>query len=80
MINLRITGYNRIFGPPTGMDDAECTRLHVRVDQDGVCNSAWEPTPADLAALNAGGRIILAVYKCQPPVMLYVEPREEQVA
>lgn len=34
--------------------------------------SAWEPTPAELAALNAGGKVYLRVVGTEhPPVMVY---------
>jgi hypothetical protein len=37
-------------------------------------SSAWEPTPAELAILKAGGHVVLTVFGGQPPVMLTVEP------
>jgi hypothetical protein len=42
--------------------------------------SAWEPTPEELAHLNAGGSVILRVLGGQPPVALYVEPPAEESA
>lgn len=40
-----------------------------------VMLTAWEPTPADLVALNAGGTVYLWVLgTAHPPVMLTVEP------
>jgi hypothetical protein len=52
---------------------APCGRLHVRVLPGKVCESAWEPTPDELAALHAGGSVILSVVGGQPPVMLSVQ-------
>ena len=37
------------------------------------CQSAWEPTPRELAILNAGGSVILSIIGGQPPVMLGAE-------
>ena len=72
-------------GAPEGWAEqgCECARLWVRkIEENGlsVVESAWEPTPAELAALNAGGSIILGVVGGQPPVMLSVEapPAEDQ--
>lgn len=53
-------------------EDGSCAALAVRVD-GGVYASAWEPTPAEMALLNAGGRVVLRVLGGQPPVMLTVE-------
>ena len=83
MIPRRIAGATHHLGAPQGWDEATqgpCKRLHVRVSPEGVCESAWEPTPAELAALNGGGSIILGVVGGQPPVMLSVEapPAEDQ--
>lgn len=81
MIPRRIFGANRLFGPPRDWDEQQsgpCTRLHVRINPDaGTCASAWEPTPEELAALNAGGSIVLTIHGGQPPVSLHVETPEE---
>lgn len=50
--------------------------LHVR-EIDGAFASAWEPTPDELAILNAGGSVVLWVMGGQPPVMLTAEPSIE---
>ena len=76
MIPRHITGATLRFCAPAGWDEATqgpCGRLDVRVQPGNVCESAWEPTPAELAALNAGASVILSVVGGQPPVMLYVE-------
>lgn len=82
MIAKRIAGWNAAPGAPQGWNperDGECGALPVRatVNADGtvaMCESAWEPTPAELAALNAGGQVVLRVIGWQVPVALYVEP------
>lgn len=77
MIPARIDGATHHLGrPPELPDDVPCTRLWVRMVEDApgvwVCESAWEPTPAELAALLAGGKVILRVLGSQPPVVLHV--------
>lgn len=80
MIPLRISGATRYLGAPKGWEperNGNCSHLAVREVQSSgllVCESAWEPTPNELAALNAGGRVVLRVVGGQPPVALYVEP------
>lgn len=86
MIPKRIAGHNAYPGAPQGWNpevDGECGHLAVRVtksggDQIAYCESAWEPTPAELAMLNAGGQIILRVVGWQVPVALYVEPLAQE--
>jgi hypothetical protein len=41
---------------------------------DGSFVSRWEPSPAELAMLNAGGSVELWVLGHQPPVMLQAVP------
>lgn len=76
MIPKRISGANRYMGAPKGWEpekDGNCIHLAVRVE-DNIYQSAWEPSPDELAMLNAGGSIVLSVVGGQPPVMLSVEP------
>lgn len=76
MIPMRIAGATAYLGAPKGWkpdDDGKCVHLAVR-QVGNVFESAWEPTPAELALLNAGGSIVLRVVGGQPPVMLVVEP------
>lgn len=79
MISRRIQGANQQLGAPKDWrkDDPTITALHVRVTQltetVQVYASAWEPTPAELAALNRGGSIILNIVGGQPPISLHVE-------
>lgn len=87
MIPKRIAGANAYPGAPAGWNpkkDGECGHLAVRVtrrgDQIAYCESAWEPTPVELAALNAGGSVVLRVVGWQVPVALYVEPAPVEAA
>ncbi len=76
MIPRRIAGATHDFAPPRDWDEAKqgkCVHLWVRRMPWGDCESAWEPTPEELALLNAGASIVLRVYGGQPPVWLYVD-------
>ena len=76
MIPRRITGATHYLGSPKGWQpetDGHCAHLAVRVDGD-VWQSAWEPTPDELAILNAGGSVVISIKGGQPPVMLHAEP------
>lgn len=78
MIAKRIADFTHFLGAPAGWkpENGSCVGLAVR--QEGpVWVSAWEPTPAELALLNAGGSVILSVYGGQPPVSLTVEEAAE---
>lgn len=78
MIPKIIAGATTWFGKPKDWDeqrDGKCAQLGVRVTQDGLHESAWEPTAAELAVLNAGGYVVLSVLGHQPPVRLSVKPR-----
>jgi hypothetical protein len=73
---MRIAGATHYLGAPEGWQpdrDGECAHLAVRV-AGNVWESAWEPTPDELAMLNAGGSVLLSVVGGQPPVMLGVQP------
>jgi hypothetical protein len=78
VIPKRIAGATRLYGAPRGWNpetDGDCGGLWVRETQPGrfiESESAWEPTPEELAILNAGGSVILRVVGAQPPVMIYV--------
>lgn len=71
MIPLRIEGANVCVKAPPGMSN--CRDLHIR-NEGGVCVSAWEPTPDELAMLNAGGSVRLWIVGGQLPVALTVQP------
>lgn len=66
MIPLRIDGADVIMrGNSPDVRDLHIKRI------DGCLVSRWEPTPKELAALNAGGSIELWIMGSQqPPVML----------
>jgi hypothetical protein len=79
MIPARIEGCTRALGAPLGWipeTDGHCGTLPIRdemQDDMPVMLSAWEPTPAELDALNAGAKVMLRVVgNGHPPVMLYV--------
>lgn len=79
MIVARIRGATAVLGTPKEWDKdrhGNCTSFPVRI-ADGVCQSAWEPTPEELRMLNAGGFVVLSVVGGRlPPVMLTVEMPE----
>jgi hypothetical protein len=80
-----IAGANANPGAPSDWDakrDGTCGRLPIRAEfydsfgQQHVkhCDSAWQPSPEELALLNAGGQVVLRVIGWQVPVSLRVEP------
>ncbi len=78
MIPARISGCTRALGAPPGWTpdtSGDCCGLPIRDEMNGdmpCMTSAWEPTPAELAALNAGGKVYLRVVGTgHPPVMVY---------
>lgn len=78
MIPARIEGCTRALGAPPGWtpdSSGPCCGLPIRDEMNGdvpCMVSAWEPTPAELAALNAGAKVMLRVVGVgHPPVMLY---------
>lgn len=85
MIPRRILNASHWLGAPADWkpdSDGDCGHLAIRTQGDprrgtGWCESAWEPTPAELEQLNAGGSIILRVVGWQPPVALYVEKADQ---
>lgn len=82
MIPKRISGATLYMGAPKDWQlekDGNCAHLAVRVVEGNIFQSAWEPTPEELAMLNAGGSMVLSVVGGQPPVMLSVEPVFEDV-
>lgn len=80
MTPLRIAGATRNLVAPKNWDPDEhgsCSGLWVR-DEEGTVASAWEPTPAELAKLVAGGHVVLTIVGGQPAVALGVEiPNQE---
>lgn len=86
MLKKIISGWNAAPGAPEGWDPkihgGECHTLPIRVFQESngtiFCESAWEPTPDEVALLLSGGQIVLRVYGWQPAVALYVEPMKPE--
>lgn len=87
MLVKRLPG-SRVLGAPPDWNekrDGWCGGLPVK-DQPtdtGVNQmiSAWEPTPDELARLNAGAPVLLwVVGYAHPPVMLTVAAQEEEEA
>lgn len=77
MTPLNIRNATRRLGPPAGYENIghlSIRELGNPAEGSGYCESAWEPTPDELAMLNRGGSVILRVVGWQPPVGLYVEP------
>lgn len=77
MIPKRHPHTTRYLGAPQGWnpdEDGHCGHLSI-ADEGGMMLSRWEPTPDELAVLNAGGAIELAVMGCaHPPVSIIAIP------
>jgi hypothetical protein len=75
MMICRIPGATRNLGAPADWDgktDPHCSVLPILDHQVGgrnVMTSAWEPTPEELAALNAGAKILLSIFGTGHPVV-----------
>jgi hypothetical protein len=63
---IRVTSSNLVGEEYIGMPKANGSRV-VK------CESAWQPHPHELEALNAGAHIVLTVHGWQVPVSLRVE-------
>lgn len=80
MTPVRIEGTTRYLGAPQGWEperDGPCTHLAIAdvVADNGLplMISAWEPTPAELAARNAGAKVHLQIVGAgHPPVCVWV--------
>jgi hypothetical protein len=80
VIPKRIPGATRYLGAPKGWEpdgNGHCAHLAIQdAELDGgapVMVSAWEPTPGELAALNAGAPVYLQIVgTAHPPVMVWV--------
>jgi hypothetical protein len=75
---IEFEGQTVLLGPPPGTPRGECGALPVKRVQVGTFGgyfmSYWKPTPEELAALNAGAHVALAVHGgAHPPVWLDVE-------
>jgi len=79
MLIGRHTKTTRTLGAPRGWDqqtDGRCGRLPIA---DAICEagpvmeSAWEPTPEEIALIAAGAPVILGIFgEFHPPVYLRV--------
>lgn len=78
MLPIRIAGATRNLGAPADWNpetSGPCSHLPIRDDViDGLpfMTSRWEPTPAELADLNAGRPIELRILGVQHPVVSLV--------
>lgn len=79
MIVARVENCTRILGAPPGWTpetSGECLGLPIRDEMNGdvpCMVSAWEPTPEELAALNAGAKVHLRLLGTgHTPVMVCV--------
>lgn len=79
MIPVRISGCTRSLGAPPGWrpeTSGDCCGLPIRDEMNGdvpCMVSAWEPTQAELSALNAGAKVHLRVVGSgHPPVFVSV--------
>lgn len=75
MLVARIDGAQAVIGKEQGYQG-----LPVRVsdvDGDRCLVTAWEPTPAELARLNAGAKIHVSLLFCikHPPIFVEVGPQ-----
>lgn len=83
MIAARIHGFTR----ELAKDQPEYRRLWIRDEAVAVAGhqvnamiSVWEPTPQELAMLNAGGKICLQILgEVHPPVALWAVPTMENL-
>jgi hypothetical protein len=80
MNNFQHPSNNDVLGAPKGWNQAElpCDALAITRSEYGgmlVVKSYWRPSAEELAVLNAGGSVELAVLgHTMAPVMLSVDP------
>lgn len=75
MLPLRISNATRIMAETQDEYFAIAIRYEVLPDGSPCMTSVWEPTPAELAMLNAGGAVVLRILgRSFPPVMLDTQP------
>lgn len=81
MIIQRIDGTTRVLGKSQGYLGLPLRDVTVNCSVNGevpAMETAWEPTPDELARLNAGASVILRIIgNAHPPVMLMVGPSPE---
>jgi NTP pyrophosphatase (non-canonical NTP hydrolase) len=78
VIPTRIDGCTRVLGAPVGWTpetSGQCVGLPIRDEMNGdvpCMVSSWEPTPEELRAIAAGGKVYLRVLGAgHPPVMVF---------
>lgn len=78
MIPARIENCTRALGAPVGWTpetSGQCVGLPIRDEVHGdipVMISAWEPTPAEIAAIVGGAKVMLKVVGgAHPPVLIW---------
>lgn len=83
MIPKRIAGATRYLGAPPGWEpekDGECSHLAILDVKRGdlpVMISAWEPTPTEIEAMQAGRPIYLQIVgTAHPPVSVWVDTEQ----
>lgn len=82
MNHTRHSSCNDALGAPPGWDHTQLPCDAVAITRSQVrgmhCVSTfWLPSPEELAALNAGGSVVLTcIGKTMPPVILDVTPAE----
>lgn len=78
MLPLRISNATRIIAETQDEYHALAIRDDVLPCGSPCMTSVWEPTPAELAMLNAGGAVVLRILgRSFPPVMLDTHPAPE---
>lgn len=78
MTPIRFAEANKWFGPPPSLEESQCKVIHAyvgTVDRGSVEGldmiiTAWQPSEADLARLNAGGAVYLTCLNILPGHML----------
>lgn len=78
MIIRRIKDCTRVLGQAQGYLGLPLRDIEISCTVNGpgtpAMETAWEPTPDELQALNNGGSIILRILgTAHPPVYIYVE-------
>lgn len=71
MTPMFFAGSNHVFQPPRNWNTethGDCHPLPVMVDAEGL-TSVWKPSEAELAALVAGGGILISLGTHTQPVM-----------
>ncbi|MBB3937685.1 hypothetical protein [Aureimonas phyllosphaerae] len=85
MISKRIEGETRCIGRSQGYLGLSIRDVTIDCAVNGpetpAMITAWEPTPAELARLNAGASVHLRILGTgHPPVMLEVGPTPDEAA